>query len=69
MDAREHLRLAADLAHRIGATGLRQRALDELVASGYLNAPLPTELGGAGLNLSEVNHLQRRLADLARNGI
>lgn len=39
-----------------------QEDFDELVASGYLNAPLPTELGGAGLNLSEVNQLQRRLA-------
>ncbi len=39
-----------------------QEDFDELVASGYLNAALPTDLGGAGLNLSEVNHLQRRLA-------
>ena len=35
---------------------------DELRASGYLSTPLPVELGGAGLSLSEVNHLQRRLA-------
>ena len=35
---------------------------DELVASGYLNAPLPAEMGGAELTLSEVNRLQRRLA-------
>ena len=34
---------------------------DELVASGYLNAPLPAEMGGAGLTLGEVNRLQRRL--------
>jgi alkylation response protein AidB-like acyl-CoA dehydrogenase len=36
--------------------------LEELRQSGYLSAPLPTELGGAGLNLAEVNKLQRRLA-------
>jgi alkylation response protein AidB-like acyl-CoA dehydrogenase len=35
---------------------------EELRASGYLNAPLPTEYGGRGLSLSEVNRLQRRLA-------
>ena len=34
----------------------------ELRASGYLSAPLPTDLGGAGLSLAEVNALQRRLA-------
>ncbi len=39
-----------------------QEDFDELVASGYLNAALPTDLGGAGLNLMEVNQLQRRLA-------
>ena len=39
-----------------------QEDFDELVASGYLNAALPTEMGGAGLTLSEVNRLQRRLA-------
>jgi alkylation response protein AidB-like acyl-CoA dehydrogenase len=35
---------------------------EELKASGYLSAPLPTEMGGAGLSLAEVNRLQRRLA-------
>ena len=35
---------------------------DELRESGYLSASLPTDLGGAGLSLSEVNRLQRRLA-------
>ena len=35
---------------------------EELRASGYLSAPLPTEMGGRGLTLSEVNRLQRRLA-------
>ncbi|MGH9048298.1 MAG: acyl-CoA dehydrogenase family protein, partial [Acidimicrobiia bacterium] len=39
-----------------------QEDFDELRASGYLDAPLPKELGGAGLNLTEVNRLQRRLA-------
>ncbi len=35
---------------------------EELKASGYLSAPLPADMGGAGLTLSEVNRLQRRLA-------
>jgi alkylation response protein AidB-like acyl-CoA dehydrogenase len=35
---------------------------EELRRSGYLSAPLPTDLGGAGLSLAEVNALQRRLA-------
>ncbi len=35
---------------------------EELRASGYLNAALPPEFGGPGLNLSEVSQLQRRLA-------
>ena len=35
---------------------------EELRESGYLSASLPTDLGGAGLSLSEVNRLQRRLA-------
>jgi alkylation response protein AidB-like acyl-CoA dehydrogenase len=35
---------------------------EELKASGYLNAALPADLGGAGLNLSEINKLQRKLA-------
>jgi alkylation response protein AidB-like acyl-CoA dehydrogenase len=35
---------------------------EELVERGYLDAPLPTDLGGAGLSLHEVNRLQRRLA-------
>ena len=39
-----------------------QEDFDELRASGYLNAPLPPEMGGSGLSLSEVNQLQRRIA-------
>jgi alkylation response protein AidB-like acyl-CoA dehydrogenase len=35
---------------------------EELRASGYLSATLPTDLGGAGLTLAEVNALQRRVA-------
>jgi alkylation response protein AidB-like acyl-CoA dehydrogenase len=35
---------------------------EELKASGYLAAPLPLDMGGGGLSLSEVNRLQRRLA-------
>lgn len=36
--------------------------LDELRESGYLTAPVPVELGGQGLTLSDVAHEQRRLA-------
>ena len=39
-----------------------QEDWDELRAAGYLNIALPTEYGGLGLTLSEVNRLQRRLA-------
>jgi alkylation response protein AidB-like acyl-CoA dehydrogenase len=39
-----------------------QEDFDELRASGYLTTPLPREMGGAGLSLTEVNRLQRRLA-------
>lgn len=35
---------------------------EELRTSGYLSAPLPVEMGGAGLSLAEVNRMQRRLA-------
>ena len=35
---------------------------EELLQSGYLNAALPEEYGGAGLNLAEVMKLQRKLA-------
>jgi alkylation response protein AidB-like acyl-CoA dehydrogenase len=35
---------------------------DELRDSGYLNGPLPTAFGGAGLDLGAVNRMQRRLA-------
>ena len=38
---------------------------DELKDAGYLSAALPAEFGGAGLNLAEVNRLQRRLAYVA----
>jgi len=34
----------------------------ELVAAGYLKAPLPERLGGAGLSLSELASEQRQLA-------
>lgn len=34
----------------------------ELVAAGYLKAPLPTKLGGAGLSLTELAREQRHLA-------
>jgi alkylation response protein AidB-like acyl-CoA dehydrogenase len=36
--------------------------LEELRESGYLDAAIPSELGGAGLTLAEVARLQRRLA-------
>jgi alkylation response protein AidB-like acyl-CoA dehydrogenase len=39
-----------------------QEDWDELRAAGYLNVALPTEYGGLGMTLSEVNRLQRRLA-------
>jgi alkylation response protein AidB-like acyl-CoA dehydrogenase len=38
---------------------------EELRAGGYLKAAVPTELGGGGLNLAEVQQLQRRLAYVA----
>lgn len=38
---------------------------EELRDAGYLLASLPTELGGAGLNLAEINRLQRRIAYVA----
>ena len=42
-----------------------QEDFDELLASGYLSAALPVEYGGSGLNLAEVNRLQRCLAYVA----
>lgn len=36
--------------------------LVELATSGYLTAPVPVELGGAGLNLTELSRAQRLLA-------
>ena len=39
-----------------------QEDFDELKASGYLTAAVPTELGGGGLNYAEMMQLQRRLA-------
>jgi alkylation response protein AidB-like acyl-CoA dehydrogenase len=39
-----------------------QEDWDELKAAGYLNIALPTDYGGMGMTLSEVNRLQRRLA-------
>jgi alkylation response protein AidB-like acyl-CoA dehydrogenase len=38
---------------------------EELRASGYFTASLPTEYGGAGMNLAEINQLQRRIAYVA----
>jgi alkylation response protein AidB-like acyl-CoA dehydrogenase len=38
---------------------------DELRSSGYLTASVPTDFGGAGLNLAEINRLQRRIAYVA----
>ena len=38
---------------------------EELRRSGYLSAPLPTAMGGAGLDLWAVSRLQRRLAYFA----
>lgn len=38
---------------------------EELRASGYLLASVPTEFGGLGLNLAEINRLQRRIAYVA----
>jgi alkylation response protein AidB-like acyl-CoA dehydrogenase len=39
-----------------------QEDWDELRAAGYLNTALPTEYGGMGMSLGEVNRLQRKLA-------
>jgi len=39
-----------------------QEDWDELRAAGYLDIALPTEYGGMGMSLAEVNRLQRRLA-------
>jgi alkylation response protein AidB-like acyl-CoA dehydrogenase len=38
---------------------------EELRRSGYLSASLPAEFGGAGLNLFEINRLQRKVAYVA----
>ncbi len=38
---------------------------EELRASGYLKASLPAEFGGLGLNLAEINRLQRQIAYVA----
>jgi alkylation response protein AidB-like acyl-CoA dehydrogenase len=38
---------------------------EDLREAGYFNASLPTEYGGAGLNLAEINRLQRRIAYVA----
>lgn len=39
--------------------------LSDLIEAGYLRAFVPTEMGGAGLDLTEVSHHQRRLAGAA----
>jgi alkylation response protein AidB-like acyl-CoA dehydrogenase len=38
---------------------------EELRASGYFKASLPVQFGGLGLNLAEINRLQRRIAYVA----
>jgi alkylation response protein AidB-like acyl-CoA dehydrogenase len=38
---------------------------EELRACGYFHASLPTDFGGPGLNLGEINRLQRRIAYVA----
>ena len=38
---------------------------EELRASGYLTASLPVEHGGLGLDLAQINELQRRIAYVA----
>lgn len=38
---------------------------DELRSSGYLDMPLPTEMGGGGCTLADVDRAQRRLARVA----
>ena len=38
---------------------------DELRSSGYFTASVPAEFGGRGLNLAEINRLQRRIAYVA----
>ena len=38
---------------------------EELRSSGYLTASVPVELGGLGLDLAEINQLQRRIAYVA----
>ena len=38
---------------------------EELRRSGYLLASVPTDLGGGGLSLAEINRLQRRIAYVA----
>jgi alkylation response protein AidB-like acyl-CoA dehydrogenase len=38
---------------------------EELRARGYFKAAIPTELGGLGLDLAEINQLQRRIAYVA----
>jgi alkylation response protein AidB-like acyl-CoA dehydrogenase len=38
---------------------------EDLRAAGYFAASLPTEYGGAGMNLFEINRLQRRIAYVA----
>src|SRR6476469_2727152 len=38
---------------------------EELKAAGYLATSLPTEYGGAGLTLAEINRMQRRIAYVA----
>ena len=62
-EARDYLRRALDLAHRCGATTLRERAHQELLATGA--RPRKLALSGAdALTASE-----RRVAELAADGL
>jgi DNA-binding CsgD family transcriptional regulator len=61
-EARDHLRLAVDLAHRCGATALEAEALAELRAAG--GRPRRRLLTGAGA----LTPSERRTAELAAAG-
>ena len=61
-EAREHLRLAVDIAHRCGASALEDRALGELRAAGA--RPRRRATTGAGA----LTPSERRIAELAASG-
>jgi len=62
VEARDHLRLAVDLAHRCGATALEDLALVELRAAG--GRPRRRLITGAGA----LTPCERRIAELAAAG-